>query len=296
VYGSTSNNVSIANTSLGFNSLRVGATTSQFNIAVGYNSLCRTSTGQYNTGVGDEALNTLTTGSQNVAMGSFSGCALVTGGCNVFLGRLSGGSATGSNNTFVGCGSASTATTGSFNVALGNNVALPVVSGSCQLAIGFNATNNWLTGNSTKAIKPGAGIIDCANSCGTASQVLTSNGSNAIAWATLAAPATLTATKSLTNGTPVNLLSWTGGVRMGTLAVFATDNSTNVKWANVTIGSATGIGSSAVLTQSVGVGNFTITAGGGGETILTLTPSATIASVNFVYQYSSAFGAQPSVL
>ena len=296
VYGSTSNNVTIANTSLGFNSLRVGATTSQFNIAVGYNSLCRTSTGQYNTGVGDEALNTLTTGSQNVAMGSFSGCALVTGGCNVFLGRYSGRSATGSNNTFVGCGSASTATTGSFNVALGNNVALPVVSGSCQLAIGFNATNNWLTGTSTKAIKPGAGIIDCANSCGTASQVLTSNGSNAIAWATLAAPATLTATKSLTNGTPVDLLSWTGGVRMGTLAVFATDNSTNVKWANITIGSATGIGSSAVLTQSVGVGNFTITAGGGGETILTLTPSATIASVVFVYQYSSAFGAQPSVL
>jgi hypothetical protein len=56
------------------------------------------------------------------------------------------------------------------------------INGSCQLAIGFSATDNWLTGNSTKAIKPGAGIIDCAGSCGTAGQVLLSNGSNAICW------------------------------------------------------------------------------------------------------------------
>jgi hypothetical protein len=83
---------------------------------------------------------------------------------------------------------------------------------------------------------------------------------------------------------------------MGTLAVFATDNSTNVKWANITVGSSTGVGSTAVITQSVGVGNFTITAGGGGETIVTFTPSTTLASVDFVYQYNAAFGAQPSVL
>jgi hypothetical protein len=52
------------------------------------------------------------------------------------------------------------------------------------LAIGFSATDNWLTGDSTKAIKPGAGIIDCAGSCGTVGQVLSSNGSNAIEWIT----------------------------------------------------------------------------------------------------------------
>jgi hypothetical protein len=57
-----------------------------------------------------------------------------------------------------------------------------VATGSCQLAIGFDYTANWLTGDSTKAIKPGAGIVDCANSCGTAGQVLMSNGANAICW------------------------------------------------------------------------------------------------------------------
>jgi hypothetical protein len=83
---------------------------------------------------------------------------------------------------------------------------------------------------------------------------------------------------------------------MGTLTIMATDNSSNVKWANITIGSASGIGSSGVLTQSFGVGNFTIVAGGGGETVVRFTPSVTLASVDFVYQYTVAFGAQPSVL
>jgi hypothetical protein len=49
----------------------------------------------------------------------------------------------------------------------------------------------WITGTSTGAIKPGAGIIDCANSCGTAGQVLMSNGSNAICWGTAGGGATL---------------------------------------------------------------------------------------------------------
>jgi hypothetical protein len=54
--------------------------------------------------------------------------------------------------------------------------------GSCQLAIGFATGSSWLTGNSTLAIKPGAGIIDCAASCGAANQVLVSTGANAIQW------------------------------------------------------------------------------------------------------------------
>jgi hypothetical protein len=181
-------------------------------------------------------------------------------------------------------------------VLIGPNVGTSCTTQSCTLAIGYSNTALWLTGDSTNAIKPGAGIIDCAGSCGTAGQILTSNGSNAIAWATSTAPASYTANKALTSGTPINLLSWASGVRMGTLTIMTTDNSTNVKWANITIGSASGIGSSAVLTQSVGVGNFSIIAGGSGETIVRFTPSVTLASVDFVYQYTVAFGAQPSVL
>jgi hypothetical protein len=249
-------------------------------IGIGINALCSSTNAHCNTAVGSAALRSTANGVRNVAIGA-DALALLSGpqNDNVGLGTLAGGSQTA----------------GSCNVAIGSCVQLPSLTGSCQLAIGFGA-NCWLTGDSTKAIRPGAGIIDCAGSCGTAGQVLTSNGSNAIAWATSTAPTSYTANKALTSGTPINLLSWASGVRMGTLTIMATDNSTNVKWANITIGSASGIGSSAVLTQSVGVGNFSIIAGGGGETIVRFTPSVTLASVDFVYQYTVAFGAQPSVL
>jgi microcystin-dependent protein len=54
-------------------------------------------------------------------------------------------------------------------------------TGSCQLAIGFSATANWLTGDSSKNITPGAGIKDCAGSLGTAGQALTSTAT-ALKW------------------------------------------------------------------------------------------------------------------
>ena len=67
-------------------------------------------------------------------------------------------------------------------MALGPNVLLATDAGSCQLAIGFSTTENWLTGDSTKAIKPGAGIIDCTDSCGTVGQYLWTTGTNQIIW------------------------------------------------------------------------------------------------------------------
>ena len=88
---------------------------------------------------------------------------------------------TGSNNVGVGCEAGSSITSGSNNVAIGPLAQVASPGGNCQLAIGFSNTDNWLTGNSTKAIKPGAGIIDNANSCGTANYVLTSQG-NAVQW------------------------------------------------------------------------------------------------------------------
>ena len=240
-------------------------------------------------------------GNRNAVVGS---CALLgsvgtgtTALCNSSLGYGTLAFATTAcSNVAIGHAAGCGITTGSQNVLIGPNVGTSCTTQSCTLAIGYSNTALWLTGDSTNAIKPGAGIIDCAGSCGTAGQILTSNGSNAIAWATSTAPASYTANKALTSGTPINLLSWASGVRMGTLTIMTTDNSTNVKWANITIGSASGIGSSAVLTQSVGVGNFSIIAGGSGETIVRFTPSVTLASVDFVYQYTVAFGAQPSVL
>jgi hypothetical protein len=60
-------------------------------------------------------------------------------------------------------------------------VTLP--AGNCQLAIGFANAQNWLTGDSSKHIQPGAGIRDCAGSLGLANQVLSSTGS-AVVWTT----------------------------------------------------------------------------------------------------------------
>jgi hypothetical protein len=51
-----------------------------------------------------------------------------------------------------------------------------------------------------------------------------------------------------------------------------------------------------VVTQGGTFGTFAIIAGGSGETIVRFTPSATLATVNFVYKYTVSFGTQPTVL
>jgi hypothetical protein len=287
----------------------ISNTTGARNTAIGTAALCSNSlgrdntalgfgaaafvTGCNNTAIGRSAIPT-TTGNGNTAIGTCANFGSTTGVNNTIVGFCAMPLSNGNTNVVIGACAGSNMTNGNCNVVIGPSVTTPGAALGCTLVIGYGS-NYWLTGNSTKAIRPGAGIIDCASSCGTTGQVLTSNGSNAIAWAN---PTTLsyTANKALTSGTPIDLLSWATGVRMGTLTIMATDNSSNVKWANITIGSASGIGSSGVLTQSVGVGNFSIIAGGGGETIVRFTPSVTLASVDFVYQYTVAFGAQPSVL
>jgi hypothetical protein len=82
---------------------------------------------------------------------------------------------------------------------------------------------------------------------------------------------------------------------MGTLTVMGTVG-TDLVWANITIASTTGIGYSVITTQSGSFGTFSVTAGGSGETLITLTPSSTLASVVFTYQYVAATGGQPTVL
>jgi hypothetical protein len=191
------------NTALGFNALKLGTTTSIWNSAIGYNSLTALTTGSQNTAVGQDSMCCVTTGSANTTVGSSAGTSLVTGTGNVFLGQQSGNNATGCSNTFVGYNSASAATTGSCNVAIGNSVALPVASGSCQLVIGFSSTDNWLTGCSNKAIRPGAGIMDCTGSTGSAGQALLSTGSNSVCWGT---PGEFRCTVTIAGSSTTNIL------------------------------------------------------------------------------------------
>jgi hypothetical protein len=159
---SGSNNVAVGSAAL------LNSTTGSGNVAIGLGSLLSNSTAEFNIGVGYASMQANTTGTCNIAVGM---CAHdnLDGGCN---------------NVALGFRAGLNLSTGCYNVSIGDSVSLASPTGSCQLTIGFSPTANWLTGDSTKAIKPGAGIIDCASSTGTAGQVLMSNGSNAICWGT----------------------------------------------------------------------------------------------------------------
>jgi hypothetical protein len=209
---------------------------------------------QYNTFIGSQSGRSQAGGCFNTFTGAFSGFG--SSGCdNTFIGYATGNNYRGNGNTGLGAqsmlysdagacfntalGAYSMGQSGSYtpcnnvavgycsalytegcnNVAIGYNVQLPVVSASCQLAIGFDDGQFWLTGNSTKAIQPGAGIIDCAGSCGTSGQVLSSNGSNAIVWATptIATPTTLGVVYASSNNSNQNVaLGWNAGKSLNT--------------------------------------------------------------------------------
>jgi hypothetical protein len=169
---SGSNNVAVGSAAL------LNSTAGDGNVAIGLGSLLQSSTAGFNIGVGYASMQANTTGTCNIAVGI---CAHnnLDGGCNnVALGFRAG------QNLFDGC----------YNVSIGDSVCLASTTGSCQLAVGFSPTSNWLTGDSTKAIKPGAGIKDCADSTGTAGQVLMSNGSNALCWGSAPSPSAATPT------------------------------------------------------------------------------------------------------
>jgi hypothetical protein len=152
-------NVALGNNTLRLNTVGVG------NTAVGHRAL-QNSTGDSNTGVGQDTLSSAS-GGGNVAIG-------LSTGQNV---------SSGASNTLLGAGSGGNVTTGCYNVIIGSGASPGVNSNSC-LYIGTDSAAgfNWLSGDSTKAIKPGAGIIDSTNSCGTVNQVLVSTGANAVQW------------------------------------------------------------------------------------------------------------------
>ena len=185
-------NVAIGNASMAnvtgtniINNVYVGASTAASgtgsnNVAVGFCSQSA-NCGSGNTSVGSTSL-AINTGNNNVAVGLNAGCTLgSTAACNILIGPGAGG------------GGSVGSITGSANVIIGIDKAPPVPAGSTQLVLG-----NWLTGCSTLAIKPAAGIMDCALSTGTAGQVLMSNGSNAICWG--APPAAQSATRGTVYG------------------------------------------------------------------------------------------------
>jgi hypothetical protein len=241
VYGFVSgSSVKDQNVGLGYNTL-VSKTAGAGNTAIGSCALGLLVSASGNVAVGAGALKNTTNGATNTAIGYNVGGS-VQGSGNVLVGQLTGAAlALGDSNTFVGNGAAASQTDGCFNVAIGPGVFLANSTGSCQLVIGFSGTDNWLTGDSTKAIKPGAGIIDCANVCGTAGQVLMSNGSNAICWATPAATPAATPTVA--------------GIVLGCTASSRTALGTSALLSNTTGTLNTAIGAFVLSCNTTGGGN-----------------------------------------
>lgn len=138
-----------------------------------------------NSGVflGTYAGRNVTSGGGNVAIGMNAlrgeDGVNITGAFNVALGYAAGktlgpvGAVLGQGNVFLGATAAENQTAGDFNVAIGYGVCLANTTSGGQLAIGV-ADKTWISGDSCFNIKPGRGIIDCAGSCGTSGQVLTS--------------------------------------------------------------------------------------------------------------------------
>ena len=201
------------NAALGCNALAAN-TTGTGNVAIGPNALCSSSTGVNNVfigncagkvtpgsgsvGIGTAALLSSVSGGRNVALGESTACSLLTGECVTAIGWNALSLTTGGCNTALGYSAGSNITTGAQNVVIGPGAAAASATGSCQLAIGFSATDNWLIGDSSKNIQPGAGLKDCAGCLGTAGQYLCSTGT-ALKWVTGV------------GDTPVGALSWFGG-------------------------------------------------------------------------------------
>ena len=127
------------------------------------------------------------TGSRNAFVGYGAGYLTTAGSCNVAMGLWSSTVlTTGCHNTTLGMYAGRNITTGSSNVAIGCCVCVASATGNCQLAIG-NGSNNWISGDSSWNIRPGAGILDHTGNVGTAASVLTSTGSG-VAWEAIPTP------------------------------------------------------------------------------------------------------------
>jgi hypothetical protein len=168
-----------ANVAIGFCAQARGTVALQ-NVAVGNNALASNTTFSTNTAVGAQtlqlynggtngandafganALSNFLGGDYNAALGAWSLFCATNACFNTAAGhRALTNVTTGFSNVGVGFYGGGNITTGSRNVAIGpeTNVANP--SASCQLAIGFAPGQNWLTGDDSKNIKPGAGIVD----------------------------------------------------------------------------------------------------------------------------------------
>jgi hypothetical protein len=159
-------------------------------------------------------------------------------------------------------------------------------AGSDQLAIGSIFAGCWLTGDATGAIKPGRGIIDCAGSCGTAGQVLTSTGANRVLWQP--GTQTYTRTKNLTGGLNYTMAQ-ISGVRSGIFyaaAIDSTGNTSAQAQFNI-VGTASAGNVASITVTPVGAGStglWSIT-NSGGFSIVRFNPTASVTNLTLNFTW-----------
>ena len=193
-------------------------------LLVGHATTGTLNAAEKNTGVGIEALDAITSGDRNVALGYQAGSALTTGSFNTGIGTsaligLTGANSntaigyntlrdpTGSDNTGIGSNALKAVNTGVKNIGIGSSAGKNITSGDGNVIIGAveatsatgdrqlliagndgSTTTNWISGTSAGAITfNGAYTFPTAD--GSASQVLQTNGSGALSFATSSAVA-----------------------------------------------------------------------------------------------------------
>jgi trimeric autotransporter adhesin len=186
-----------SNTATG-NEALASNTTGSFNLASGAGALKANTTGSYNTASGEGALSANTSGSLNMASGNIALLNNTTGDFNTASGNATlFNNTSGSYNTASGIGALYQNTTGSNNTAIGNGAGVGSGALTNTTAIGSGATvltsNTIQLGNTdvTKVITSGtltAGTVTYPNTAGTNGQVLTTDGSGTLTWASTSAP------------------------------------------------------------------------------------------------------------
>jgi hypothetical protein len=179
----TSNTTGDYNTATGFDAMSQNST-GQLNTAYGMYSVRMNTSGNNNTGVGYDAIYANTTGSNNTASGSNALSLNTTGNYNTADGYQAG--------RFITNGSTFN-TTSDYSVYLGTNTKASADDAQNEVVIGYNAigagSNTVQLGNtSVTNVKTSgtftAGDVTYPKTHGTTGQVLTTNGSGTLAWAT----------------------------------------------------------------------------------------------------------------
>lgn len=182
--GIVSNNVA-----MGHNALRTTANNSNYNVAIGEQSMYNVSgaynvglgfqamyqqTGSSNIGIGEYSLYS-TTGNGNIGVGIEAGAGIGSGADNIAIGTITLGSLSGgSKNIAIGYGSMSNSTTGNSNIGIGTN-AMTTVTGMNNVGIGEeslhdvgNATENTAIGALALQLNTGIGNTGVGYSTGVA--------------------------------------------------------------------------------------------------------------------------------